>query len=464
MNVASFFSLMRFELVITLLIFVLLIAKIGKGWSSATVLNVATIGVAVALGCMALGTMKGNLFASMFQMSAMVMVEKVILLLAMLVFLVLNRSFIGSQDNVVECIVLLLSSLLGMLFLVSSGHFLFFYLSLELATIPLVALSSFQLQSPRSAESGIKFSLNAAFSSAILLMGISFLYGATGTLVFSEFASVLTVNAFTIMGFVVFFSGLAFKMSAVPFHLWTADVYEGAPVPVTSFLAAHSKAAFGFVLIPVLFTLFGAMQVQVLLVLKIVTLATIIVGNLFALRQKDVSRFLAFSSVSQAGYILLGYMAGSDLGNTAVVYFLFVYVLATILIFGIVGLVRLQTGYLDLEEYKGFYHKNKTLSVGLIVGLAVLAGIPPTAGFFGKLYLIMAGATSVSVGYILVVVMNLVIALYYYLRWVRLMFVSDHETIEVKVPGTVRWVIVVLSVVLTVMGFFGGLFDHFLKL
>jgi NADH-quinone oxidoreductase subunit N len=302
-----------------------------------------------------------------------------------------------------------------------------FFLGLELSTIPLAALVNFDLERLRSSEGAVKMILSSAFASGIMLFGISMLYGTTGTLNFAEMAPFLTGTRLQVLAFIFIFSGFAFKLSAVPFHLWTADVYEGAPVPVTAYLSVISKGSIVFVFISVLYTLFGNWSGLWYNMLFVTILLTITIGNLFAMRQDNLKRFLAFSSITQVGYILLGMSAGNGFGTSSTIYFMIVYVFSNLGVFGVISLVSAQTGRESISDYRGFYANNKALSWVMALGLFSLAGVPPTAGFFGKMFLVTAGAGRGNYWLVAVASLNMVVSLYYYLRVVKAIFVDKNE-------------------------------------
>ena len=282
----------------------------------------------------------------------------------------------------------MLSALLGMFFLISSGDFLMFFLSLELATIPVAAMANFDLHKKISSEGAMKFILSSAFSSGILLFGISLIYGATGTISFSEMPSLITGNPLQILAFVFLFTAFAFKMSIVPFHLWTADVYEGSPFAAASFLSVISKGAVAFIFITVLYKVFQPMQQVWYNMVMLLSIITMITGNLFALRQQNIKRFLAFSSIAQVGFILVGISGNSSAGVTSVVYFVLIYVFSNLVAFAVAAAVSAHIGKENITDYKGFYKTNSFLTWIMALALFSLAGIPPTAGFFGKLFLL----------------------------------------------------------------------------
>ena len=233
----DFLILMRAELVITLLIFVLLFIKLGKGGNNSVVLVVAYLFLFANTVFAFVGKQEGTLFADMFVSSKLIVFQKAMLSVGTFLLLLLNHDWLKKHAQLPEFLMLLFSAQLGMNLMISSGNLLIFYLALELSSIPVAAMANFDLDRKRSSEAAMKMILSSAFSSGVLLFGISLLYGATGTISFSEMASLVYGNPLEITGFLLFFAGIAFKLSVVPFHFWTADVYEGSPVAVTSFLS-----------------------------------------------------------------------------------------------------------------------------------------------------------------------------------------------------------------------------------
>ncbi len=268
-----------------------------------------------------------------------------------------------------------------------------FYLGLELATLPVAALAAYETSKRISSEAGIKFILSAGFASGIALFGISLLYATTGSIYFNEVMEVITSNNLTILAFILFFTGLAFKISLVPFHFWTADVYEGSPISVASYLSVISKGAAVFILMILLFTVLKPLMHVWENIIYVIAIATMTIGNLFALRQKNMKRFLAYSSIAQAGFILLGLIAGTQLGAATVVYFVLIYIFSNLAAFGVVQAISLKTGKENIDDYNGLYRTNPKLSLVMMLGLFSLAGIPPVAGFFGKFFLFTAAAS-----------------------------------------------------------------------
>ena len=423
----NIFLLMRQELALSVLVFLLLFIKIGKERSNTSILNFVNIALFVNLiiGICFVG--KGELFSGMFATNALIILEKNILNLAVLIISMQSFAWLKNHDQVIEFYLLIFTSLLGMFFLISSGNLLIFYLGLEMSTIPLAAAANFDLSKRKSSEAAMKLILSSAFSSGILLMGISFLYGTSGTLTFSILTAHISNNPLQLFAFILLVSGFAFKIAAVPFHLWTADVYEGAPISVTSFLSVVSKAAVLFTFVSVLYKVFQPIASTWYLILILLAVVTILIGNLFAIRQDNFKRFLAFSSIAQVGFILIGISGSSVAGSASLIYFILIYVFSNLAAFGVVSLVSALTGKENISDYKGFYKTNPLLSWVLTIALFSLAGVPPTAGFFGKLFLMMAGAAKGNYGLITFAALNIVISFYYYLRVVKAIFMEENE-------------------------------------
>ena len=335
-----------------------------------------------------------------------------------------------------EFYMLIVSTLLGMYVMMSSGHFLMFFLGLEMASVPMACLVAMDKWKKVSAEAGAKYILTATFSSAIMLYGISFVYGACGTLYFDDAAAKMSalVSAayytpvFLIVGLVFFFAGLGFKLSLVPFHFWTADTYQGAPTPVTGYLSVISKGAAAFALCTILMKVFSPIVEYWETLLYIVIVLTITIGNLFAMRQKELKRFMAFSSISQAGYIMLAVIGNSAMGLTALMFYTLIYVAANLAVFSVISVVEHNNGgTTQRDSYAGFYQTNPRLSFLMTLALFSLAGIPPFAGMFSKFFVFMAAAEQGSFWayfVVFVALVNTVPSLYYYLLIVKEMYIK----------------------------------------
>jgi len=430
------FLLMKNELLTAVIIFILLFIKLGKGLKNESLLTLVQVLLFANVVAGFLFPGDGSLFSGMFYTNAMLAFQKNILSIGVFLISLLCADWLKKSANLPEFFMLMLSALLGMFFMISSGNLLMFYLSLELATIPVAALANFDLEKRTSSEAAMKMILSSAFSSGILLFGISLIYGATGTISFSELPQALNSAPLQILAFVFLVSAFAFKLSVVPFHLWTADVYEGSPIAVTSFLSVVSKGSMAFIFITALYKVFQPLSDVWYNMIMILSLATMIIGNLFALRQQNIKRFLAFSSIAQVGFILLGISSNDAMGNTSVTYFVLIYVFSNLAAFGVASVISSHTGKENIDDYKGLYQTNPFLSWTLALALFSLAGIPPTAGFFGKLFLITAGASKGNYWFITMAALNLVVSLYYYLRVVRAMFMDKNQQPIEKIRGS----------------------------
>lgn len=420
---------MRHELLLTLTALLVLIAEIF--WEKKRSINLFSVGLFIVVTIIGfLPSPSGSLFGGMYEVTDIRLIMKNILNIGALVVLIQSVTWLNKEENsekVSEYYVLLISTLTGMSFMISAGHFLMFYLGLELATIPIAALAAYDRYSNKSAEAGIKLILISALSSGILLYGLSMIYGTTGTFYFNEVARLFVNDNLQILGFIFFFAGMAFKISIVPFHLWTADVYEGAPVNITSYLSVISKGAAVFIFIIILFSVFPVIIGAWQKIIYVTAVLTMTIGNLFAIRQQNLKRFLAFSSISQAGYIFLGFIGGNQLGMASVVYYILVYIFSNLAVFGVVAAISNVKGKENIDEYNGLYQTNPGLSLIMLLGLFSLAGIPPFAGFFGKFFLFTAAAQKGFYILVLIAVLNTIISLYYYLLVVKAMFINKSD-------------------------------------
>ena len=383
-------------------------------------------------------------FGGMYVASQAANVMKVILSFGTLIVLIMAEPWLKNEASKYrgEFYMLTISTLLGMFIMVSSGNFLLFFLGLETASVPMACMVALDKMKKQSAEAAAKYILTATFSSGVMLYGISFVYAAAGTLYFNDIATALAgINPFSeqillpVAGLVFFFSGLGFKLSLVPFHFWTADTYQGAPTPVTGYLSVVSKGAAALAAFIILTKVFGPLVEQWELMLGIIIMLTITVGNLFAIRQTELKRFMAFSSISQAGYIMLAALGGSQLGATALTFYVLVYVVANMAVFTVISVVEQNNGgRTDMDAYNGFYTTNPKLSFLMTLALFSLAGIPPFAGMFSKFFVFMAavaGHESAPFWVYLVVfvaLINTVVSLYYYLLIVKAMYIKKTTT------------------------------------
>lgn len=379
-------------------------------------------------------------FGGMYVASPAIGVIKTILAFGTLIVIIQAREWLNRTDTSFkegEFYELVVATLLGMNMMISANHFLLFFLGLEMASVPMACLVAFDKYRHHSAEAGAKFVLTAIFSSGVMLYGISMLYASAGTLYFPDMVEHLDGSWINIIGMVFFFSGLAFKISLVPFHFWTADSYQGAPTAVTGYLSVVSKGAAAFTLCAILMKVFSGMVEQWQTMLMIVVVLSITVANLFAIHQKDLKRFMAFSSISQAGYIMLAVVGNSAMGLTALTYYVLIYVVANLAVFAIIASIEEHNGgTVDMDAYNGLYKTNPRLSFLMTIALFSLGGIPPFAGMFSKFFAFMAavhgsdiltpmGLTIYVV--VFVALVNTVISLYYYLLIVKAMYIRHND-------------------------------------
>lgn len=384
--------------------------------------------------CLAADT---SVFGGMYQTSDAIVTIKNILNIGTLIVLIQSVTWANSEFTRIrrgEFYELILLTLFGMYLMISAGHFLVFVIGLETASLPLAALVAFEKNKYESHEAAVKYVLTAVFSSAIFLMGLSIVYGLAGSLSYSEIAASListgnSIGLIVALGFVI--AGIGFKLSLVPFHLWTADVYQGAPTTVTSYLSVISKGSAAFAFMVVLQQAFGEAYPQVWeWMLYAVIIATITIGNLFAIRQRNLKRFLAFSSVSQAGYIMLGVIGNNELSTTALMFYILVYIFSNLAAFGVIGAVENATGKVSMDDYNGLYKTNPRLAVTMMLAMFSLAGIPPFAGFFSKFFIFtgaLGAGTPAMYVLVFIALLNTIVSLYYYLLVVKAMFINESD-------------------------------------
>ena len=414
-------------------------------------------------------------FGGMYVATQAANVMKVILSIGTVIVLIMAEPWLKNeaQRNRGEFYMLVLSTLLGMFIMTSSGNFLLFFLGLETASVPMACLVAFDKFKKKSAEGAAKYILTATFSSGVMLYGLSFVYGSAGTLYFDDvaqriayFAEYKTQLPMLIMGLVFFFSGLGFKLSLVPFHFWTADTYEGAPTPVTGYLSVVSKGAAAFALMTILMKAFAPLTEYWEYMLYIVIVLSITIANLFAIRQKELKRFMAFSSISQAGYIMLAVIGSSQVGMAALMYYVLVYVVANMAVFTVISTVEQNNhGTTMMSSYDGLYQTNPKLAFLMTLALFSLAGIPPFAGMFSKFFVFMAAAQQGSFWAYFVVfiaLINTVVSLYYYLLIVKAMYIkqTDSPLPMFTTEVSTRTALVVCTLGIVLFGICSCIYDY----
>ncbi len=465
MDLSNFFSIMRGEIILTAVIVLLIIAEIAvKNKGKIIYLALFLFFVHTVIGFF--GVQEGTLFGGMFYTNATINTFKNILNTGVLIVLLQSTSWVKNKmtecNRVAEFYILLFASLLGMYFMISAGDFLMFYLGIETASLPVAGLAAFDTFKRRSSEAALKYIFLAAITSGVSLFGISLLYASSGTIYFNEMTPYLTADNLVTLGFLFFITGLLFKISIVPFHLWTADVYEGAPIGVTSYLSVISKGASAFILIIILYTMAKPLMEMWREVIYILAILTMFTGNLFALRQKNMKRFLAFSSIAQAGFVILGMISGTQIGMTSVIFFLTTYIFSNLGAFGVVYAIANKTGKENMDDYNGFYRTNPLLSILMMLALFSLAGIPPVAGFFGKFFLFMSAASEGYYWLIFIAVINVTISLYYYLLVVRAMFIrkNDEPIPFFKSDWAMRLGLLIPAIGILILGLYSPVYEH----
>ena len=437
MNYSQFLNMMP-EAFLVLLLVVVFLADffLLKDSQKTKKLGLITSGALIFQTCLLFGTMEPtSAFGGIYVTSQMVNVMKIILTFGTLIVVLMSHTWLETNKKVSgEFFMLVLSTLLGMYMMMSSGSFLMFFLGLEMASVPMACMVAFDKNCKNSAEGAAKYILVATFSSGVMLFGISFIYAATGSLYFEDVTAALTTSPLSIMGLVFFFSGLGFKISLVPFHFWTADTYQGAPTPVTGYLSVVSKGAAALTLCIILTKVFGSMVDYWNPMLWIVIVLSITVANLFAIRQSELKRFMAFSSISQAGYIMLAVIGGDpQAGATALTFYVLVYVVANMAVFTVISAVEHNGGNTQMSAYNGLYQTNPKLAFLMTLALFSLAGIPPFAGMFSKFFVFLAAVRGHEVApfwpyfVVFIALINTVVSLYYYLLIVKAMYIKAEE-------------------------------------
>ncbi len=424
----------------------------------------ALAGTAAALGALWLPSSAGGL-DGVFAADRLAVYLQSVILLALGLVLVASWEFERYWRRPVgEYLILLLASTLGMLFLAAGTELVLLYVGLELATFPLVLLTAYLPGDAKSAEGGLKYLILASLGSAILLFGFSLLYAAYGVTRTAALASALAAapaQPLALFGALCVLAGIGFKIALLPFHMWAPDAYEGAPTPVTAFLSVASKTAGFAVALRLLAGALPALRPHWGLWLAILSAATMTLGNLAAIPQTNIKRMLAYSSIAQAGYIVMGLVAFHALGISALLYYLAAYLVTNLAAFGVVIAVEQATGSARIDAYLGLAQRSPRLALGMLLALLSLAGIPPLAGFAAKFYL-FAAAFGQGYGWLVILaVLNSALSLYYYLRVIRVMYILPPEAGAPAWPGT-AWPLAAALVAclagVLVLGFYPGPF------
>lgn len=359
-----------------------------------------------------------------------------------------------------EYYVMMLASTLGLSLMAQSADLIMLYVSIETASIPLYVLAGFIKQDDKSTEAGFKYLLFGAMASAIMLYGLSLLYGFTGTTNIYALALLALENQVTLLpllgSLLLLLVGFGFKISAVPLHFWAPDVYEGSPTPIAGFLSTASKAAGFAVLVRVLLAVYPALAPYWGAIVASLAVATMTLGNLLALAQRNIKRLLAYSSIAHAGYALIGVVAVSYLGVTSLVFYLIAYIVTNLAAFGVVMSVERVVGSSEIAGYAGLSRRSSWLSLALLVSLLSLSGMPPFGGFVIK-FVVFAAAVQADMVWLAVIgVLNSIIGLYYYLTILKYVYLYRSEDEDKPLPVTRPYALglVILCVGILLIGVF----------
>jgi NADH-quinone oxidoreductase subunit N len=390
-------------------------------------------GLAVALGVTAVqaAQLAGGMaapyeaFGGSVRADLAAMLFRLIFLLAGILTVAISMDFRPLRQSG-EYYTLLLLSILGMGLMGAAINLVTLYLALETVGIALYLLAGYLRDTPRSAEAGLKYFLFGVFSSTIMLYGLALLYGFTGEIAYARIAQALGAlpSPAVMAALLLVLVGFGFKVSAVPFHFWTPDVYEGAPTPITAFISVASKAAGFAVLIRAMIEAFPTVQGNWVALISALAFVTMTVGNLLAIPQRNLKRLLAYSSIAQAGYILIGVAAASPLGIAASIFYLGIYTLTNIAAFAVAVIMTNVTGSEEIRDLAGLSRRSPGLALAMLAALLSLGGIPPLVGFFAKLFVFAAAIESGLLWLAIAGVLNAMVAFYYYIMVARAMYVD----------------------------------------
>ncbi|MGC1378963.1 MAG: NADH-quinone oxidoreductase subunit N [Anaerolineales bacterium] len=355
-----------------------------------------------------------------------------------------------------ESYLLLVAATIGMCFMASASNLVMIYLAIETTSIPLYVLAGFLLNNDKSTEAGFKYLLFGATTSAILLYGLSLVYGLAGTTSLDQLAPFFaSPNAVSLGVLALLFVGLGFKVSLVPFHFWAPDTYEGAPTPVAGFLSTASKAAGFAILLRLLLIAFPQVALQWQWILAVLAVLTMTLGNLVALAQKNIKRLVAYSSIAHAGYAMIGLVAYSNLGVTSVVFYLIAYILTNLAAFGIIAAVGRVTASDEIDSYRGLSRRSPYLALAMLVAFLSLTGMPPFGGFIAKVLVFAAAVQSGWTWLAIVGILNSIIGLYYYLTVIKVVYLyrmdgedEAQHPIAVSRPYVLALAVLILGIIL----------------
>ncbi|MBD9648404.1 NADH-quinone oxidoreductase subunit N [Ensifer sp. KUDG1] len=435
------------ELILAVGAMALLMIGVFSGEKSASTVTGLAVAVLIIAGLwLVLKTGEGEAYGGAFLSDPFAKFMKVLALIGSITALVMTVGHARSaQIDRFEFPVLLVLATLGMLLMISANDLMSLYLSLELQSLALYVVAAINRDSVRSTEAGLKYFVLGALSSGMLLYGMSLIYGFTGHTGFTQIAAALTAEGRSlglIFGLVFVLAGLAFKISAVPFHMWTPDVYEGAPTPVTAFFAAAPKVAAMAILVRIVINAFEPVVADWQQIIVFISIASMLLGAFAAIGQKNIKRLMAYSSIGHMGYALVGLAAGSMAGVRGVLLYMLIYMVMTLGTFACILAMRRKEGenVENVDDLAGLSQTNPFMATVLTVLMFSLAGIPPMAGFFGKYFVFMAAIEAQLYALAIIGVLASVVGAYYYLRVIKVMWFDDAKGEFARTAGELRLV------------------------
>ena len=407
----------------------------------------SVVGLVATLGCLAwfdLNHISGVLFGNMFVLDRMALFFKMFIVGATILVIFASIEYVNRFTFFRgEYYFLVVMSALGMMFMASANDLLSVFVTLEFSTLGFYILVAYLRDDPASNEAGLKFFILGVFAAGLLAYGISLVYGETGKLVFSEMASAPATPGL-IIGFLLIFAALGFKIGAVPFHSWIPDTYHGAPTPVTAFLSIAPKGAAFSILLRIFFVALAGFKPIWIFLFVAVSILSMTYANIVAIAQRNIKRLLAYSGIAQIGNVLIGLAAGTKMGSEAILFYLLAYLFANIGAFAVVIAVSHTIGSDEIEDYSGLNRRSPFLAFAMLLFLLSLAGVPPLAGFIGKLYIFVAAIKEGLYTLITVGLINIVISLYYYLIVVKKMYINEPiDPSPVPISGPIKAVVYV---------------------
>lgn len=459
------------ELIVIGTAFIVLLLDLFLDEDEKTTLGIlAVVGLVIAsIVVVLLLPESGTLFGGRFVFDNVAGWFKLVFLFSGIITITLSWDQLGQRKthanqqlkNTGEYYTILLFTITGMLYLISARDLITLYISLELTTIPLFVLVAWKRADMLSGEAALKYVILGALSSAVLLFGLSLLYGLTGHMSLPDIAGQLTPSPALWLAVGLIIAGVGFKLTIVPFHLWAADVYQGAPTPITAYLSVASKGAGLAFMFLLFFKVFGQFLADWSGVLAAFATITMTLGNVVAIVQQNIKRFMAFSAISQAGYLIMGFLGPFAEGIPAMVFYMLVYLVSNLVVFAVIVFYANETGRERIDQYRGLARTNPLLALAMMIALFSLAGIPPLSGFVGKFFLFSIASQAGFHWLVVVAAINSTISLYYYLRIVRQMYIElpFDDAVKLPISPILASTVVVTAVATVALGIVPGFYE-----